>query len=246
MDEDIVSSHVKAWAAFIAAKELTNFCEDNDNDEFGTQQYPESFKLEGQVGAFAQKLTVTDKAMRQQGRLGIDFIYTDPRTNKEQRTKAFMPMAEAMMHEELHQGMEAQMWFGKKQTRPGVNGYWKKTGAGIRDILKEGHTEYYNGPLTENRLKDYLMSVLYSREDESNRAVVAMTGTLGSIMFHDMLAAEASSFLTVDTHFIRDFNAGMRGKHLSYGAQFRHYLLMVLLVVTLINSFNCWNVSEMR
>jgi hypothetical protein len=206
------------------------------NDEFGTQQYPESFKLEGQVGAFAQKLTVTDKAMRQSGRLGIEFIYPNPRTNKKERTKAFMPMAEAMMHEELHRGMEAQMWFGKKQTRPGTNGYWKKTGSGIREILKEGHTEYYNGPLTENRLKDYLMSVLFSREDEGNRAVVAMTGTLGSIMFHDMLAAEASSFLTVDTHFIRDYNAGLRGKHLSYGAQFRHYQGPEGIEVTLVKN----------
>jgi len=32
------------------------------NDEFGTQQVPSSFMLESQVGAFAQKFTVTDKA----------------------------------------------------------------------------------------------------------------------------------------------------------------------------------------
>lgn len=32
------------------------------NDEFGTQQYPNSFMLESQVSAFAQKFTVTDKA----------------------------------------------------------------------------------------------------------------------------------------------------------------------------------------
>jgi hypothetical protein len=189
------------------------------NEWFGTQQYPNSFMLESQVGAFAQKLTITDKALREQGRLGIDFM-VDGKV-----VKKFWPMAEAKMWDELYQSMEAQMWYGKKETvaGPGQNSYWQKTGPGIREQLKDGNTEYYNGPLTETRLKDYLMSIFFGKEDEQNRKVVAVTGTLGSILFHDMLAAEASSFLTLDTNFIDRVSNGTAGKHLAFGAQFTHY-----------------------
>lgn len=206
------------------------------NQWFGTQQYPSSFKLESQVGAFAQKLTVTDKLMRQEGRLGIKFIYTDPTTGAENVQSRFLPMAESKMHDELYKSMEAQMWYGQKETVAGPDGYWQKQGPGLRQQLKDGHTDYYNGPLTTERMKNYLMDIFFSREDEQDRAVVAMTGTLGSIMFHDALASEASSFLTLDTNFISDYNAGMRGRHLSFGAQFRHYQGPEGIEVTLVKN----------
>ena len=204
------------------------------NDEFGTQQYPNSFMLESQVGAFAQKFTVTDKAWRDEGKMTIDFIYTDPMTNKEQRVTRFLPMAEAKMHNELMMSMEAQMWYGKKQTKPGSERYWKKTGPGVREQLRDSWLEYYNGALTVNRVKDYLMDIFFSRVDEQDRKVVAMTGTLGSIMFHDMLASEASSFLTVDTLFTQKLSDNPR--HLSYGAQFTHYQGPEGIEVTLIKN----------
>lgn len=65
--------------------------------------------LESQVGAFAQKFTVTDKAWRDQGRLSVDFLYTDPRTGKEQKVTKFLQMAEAKMYDELYQSIEAQL-----------------------------------------------------------------------------------------------------------------------------------------
>ena len=191
------------------------------NEKFGTQQVPNRFELEGQVGAFAQKFTVTDKAMRDQGRLGVEFLYTNPRTGKEQKVSQFLPMFESKMHDALYMDMEVQYHFGRKQTKPGHGGYWKKTGAGLRQQLADSWIEYYNGALTVNRIKDYLLSIFFSREDEQNRKVVAMTGTLGSMIFHDMLASEASSFFTVDTHFIRERSSSPR--HLSFGAQFTHY-----------------------
>jgi len=77
------------------------------NDEFGTQQVPNSFQLESQVSAFAQKFTVTDKAWRDQGRLDVDFLYTDPRTGKEQKITKFLPMFEAKMHDELYMSKQS-------------------------------------------------------------------------------------------------------------------------------------------
>lgn len=195
------------------------------NDRFGSQQYPNSFKLESQVGAFAQKFTVTDKAWRDQGKLTIDFFYTDPMTGQEKTAKQFLPMAEAKMHDELYQSMEAQYWFGKKQTKTGPNGYWIKTGPGVREQLKDSWIEYYNGALTVTRIKDYLLDIFYSRLDEKDRKVVGVTGTLGSFMFHDLLAAEASSFLTVDTHFTTKRNdPSLAGRNeLMFGAQYTKY-----------------------
>jgi hypothetical protein len=191
------------------------------NERFGTQQYPNSFMLESQVGAFGQKVTVTDKALRDQGRIAVEFMYTNPRTNKEEKISKFLPMAEAKMHDELYMSMEAQMWFGKKSHKQGHKGYWIKTGPGLREQLRDGWVETYNSVLTTERLKNYLMSIFFSRVDEQNRKVVAMTGTLGALMFHDMLASESSSFLTVDTNWIQKLSENPR--HLSYGAQFTHY-----------------------
>jgi hypothetical protein len=204
------------------------------NERFGTQQYPNSFQLESQVGAFAQKFQVTDKAMRDQGRLAVDFMYTDPKTGKEAKITKFMPMAEAKMHDELYQSMEAQLTYGKKQTKEGHKKYWIKTGPGLREQLQDSWIEYFNGPLTVNRLKDYLLNIFFSREDEQNRKVVAMTGTLGSIMFHDMLASEANSFLTVDTNFTKMLSQNPR--HLSFGAQFTHYQGPEGIEVTLVKN----------
>lgn len=98
------------------------------NEKFGTQQVPASFMLESQVGAFAQKFTVTDKAMRDEGRLAVEFMVTDPKTGKESKVSRFLPMYEAKMHDELYMSMEVQYHLGRKQTRPGHAGYWKKTG----------------------------------------------------------------------------------------------------------------------
>jgi len=78
-----------------------------------------------------------------------------------------------------------------------------KTGPGLRQILRDGHIEYYSGNLTEQRLVDYLMDIFWSRVDEQNRKVTVMTGTGGSIMFHDMLAASSRAFLQVDTNCAR-------------------------------------------
>lgn len=204
------------------------------NEKFGTQQVPASFMLESQVSAFAQKFTVTDKAMRDQGRLAVEVLHTDPRTGKEQILRSFLPMYEAKMHDELYMSMEAQMTYGRKQTQPGHKGYWKKTGPGLREQLADSWIEYYNSTLTTDLLKEYLLDIFFSRVDEQDRKVTAMTGTLGSMMFHDMLASEASSFLTVDSHFIE--RKGSSPRHLSFGAQFTHYQGPEGIEVTLVKN----------
>lgn len=166
-------------------------------------------------------MTITDKAMRTDGRFEVKFGYTDPKTGKMSMVSRFLPVAEAIMHNELYTSMEAQAVYGVRQTRPGNDAYWKKTGPGVREILRDSWIEYINGPLTVTRLKDYLLNIFFSRVDEQNRNTVAVTGTLGSLQFHEMLAAEAASLFTLDTHFISEVQKNP--KQLAYGAQFTTY-----------------------
>jgi hypothetical protein len=192
------------------------------NDKFGTQQFPGALQLENQVGAFAQQLTVTDKAMREQGRLGFEFTVQNPKTGKDEVIRSFLPYAEALMHNELHESMQAQYMYGKKQTRPADDAYWTKTGAGFREQLSESWRDFYSGPLDITTIRDFLLDIFHSRVDETDRNVVMMTGALGQLLFHDAVASQASGFLTVDNNFIERRPDKAR-RLLSFGAQFTHY-----------------------
>lgn len=97
------------------------------------------------------------------------------------------------------------------------------TTPGIREQLKDSWVQYYNGPMTVNGLKDYLMDIFFTRKDETERNVVGTVGTLGSIMFHDALAAIANGFLTVDTNFIQKIPSNVETPHLAIGAQYTRY-----------------------
>lgn len=205
------------------------------NQWFGTQQVPNSFMLESQIGFFGQSIHVTDKALREEGRLAVEFLYTDS-NGTTKKADRFMPMYEAKMWDEFYKSMEVQLMYGKKSTSAGKDKYWVKTGPGMREQLRDSWIEYYNGPLTVSGLKDYLFDIFYSREDETNRKVVAMTGTLGSILWHDALAAIANGFLTVDTHFIDKVASPVETPHLAYGAQFTRYRGPEGIVVDLVKN----------
>lgn len=189
------------------------------NDEFGGQYYASSYLLESQVGFFGQEFTITDKALRQEGRIGIPLI--DGKGNKVER---FLPMAEMKMFDTFEMSKEIQLTYGKRSTKQGKNGYWRKTGPGLREQLKDGNVEYYSGDLTEARLRDFLLDIFFARNDRSNRKVRVMTGTMGSMMFHRLLANAASGFLTTDSHFIKSAGTGVTSNDLQFGAQFTRYV----------------------
>lgn len=186
------------------------------NSEFGTQQYPTAFKLESQLGAFAQKYTVTDKAWRQEGRLGMSFMYSD-QNGKSTVTNRFLPMAEAKMWNELYTSIEAQLVYGKKHTSTATSGYWKKTGPGLREYMKDSWLQYYNGPLSISQLKDFLLDIQVTRVSENQRVNTAITGTLGSQLFHDALVAVSNGYLTVDSNFINKTSSDTNTPHLAFG-----------------------------
>lgn len=128
--------------------------------------------------------------------------------------------------------MEGQMMYGRKgTTQSDTSKYWKKTGPGLREQLQDSWTKTYSGIPTADLFKDYLLDIYYSREDIDNRETVMMEGQLGSLFFHDALASQAASFLTVDSHFVKEYDRSRR--YLSYGAQFKHYTGQLNVVITL-------------
>ena len=194
------------------------------NQDFGTMQFGSSFELECQVGAFADEFTVTDKAFREDNRMiGLPVPYKDESTGRVKQSMKFIPVAQAKLEDQLYKDMEYQMWKGERTTSMDpTTGRMKKTGPGLRQQLRDGHIHYYNGALTESMLYDYLDAIFFSRVSQGNRKITAMTGSMGAIAFHNLLAQSASSFLTVDTNYISRVGKGAV-RHLSYGAQFVHY-----------------------
>jgi len=115
------------------------------------------------------------------------------------------------------------MVYGKKQTKDSTSGYWKKTMSGMQEQLEGSWREFYNGPLTTTRIRDFLMSIFFAREDFENRATTGMSGSLAALLLHDALASEASSFLTVDSHFTEQVGSLNGTPHLGFGAQYTRY-----------------------
>lgn len=67
-------------------------------------------------------------AMREQGRLGVDFLVTDA-SGRESKVSKFLPFYEARMWETFYKSMEVQMLLGKKSNSPDTSGYMIKTGS---------------------------------------------------------------------------------------------------------------------
>jgi len=200
---------------------------DEENNKYGTIQFNSIFELRSQTGNVAEKFEFTDKALR------IDKNSADSKArhwsvpfydSKGKYThNNFAPMAEADMMNQVYDDIEWGLVFGRKSTRNvGPSGYVKRTGSGYREQVEGSNQLTHNNNLTLARLDQWLNSIYRGRKDATpdKRRIVLVTGEMGAMMFHNMVASEASSFLTVDTHYIEK-KADVR--HLSYGAQFTHY-----------------------
>lgn len=175
--------------------------------------------------------------MREQGRLAVDFLVTD-NSGRESKVSKFLPFYEARMWETFYKSMEVQMLLGKKSNTPDTSGYLIKTGPGLREQVKDGWTEAYSTPLTVARLRDYLMSIFFARNDVQNRRIRVITGTLGALMFHEAISAVANGFLTVDSNWIQSAPSVGSTPGLAFGAQYVRYNAPQGIVVELtVNPF---------
>lgn len=195
------------------------------NDDGGGTQYDAPYKLESQLSFFAQRWTVTNKAWRDSGRLGIEFWYTSHKTGKQQLVRSFLPYSEAKNYDEFYMNQEVQHWLGEKSTSAGPRNYLKRTGPGVRAQLRNSWREFAPLQPTTKLFIDFALDIFFSRENEQNRSITFFTGQLGSLQWHDALAADARSFLTMTTDsdkFVRNAS-GYSNPSLSLGYQFREY-----------------------
>lgn len=199
---------------------------DEENSKYGTIQFNSIFELRSQTGNVAEMFKFTDKALRvdKNSSSSVAKHWSVPFYDSKGYTHSnFMPLAEAEMMNQVYDDIEWGLVFGRKSTRniaPG--GYVKRTGPGYREQAEYGHTLLHNNNLTLSRLDQWLNSIYRGRKDATpdKRRIVLVTGEMGAQMFHNMVASEASAFLTVDSHYI---TKETDVRHLAFGAQFTHY-----------------------
>ena len=199
---------------------------DEMNQDYGTMQFNSVFELRSITGNVAEKVQFTDKALRVDKNSGesketlsqwrVPFL-----DNKNKTYYNFMPMAEAEVWNNVYEDVEWALNYSRKSFGKSPQGYVTKTIPGLRQQIEFGHNMTHNGNLTLSRLDEWISAIYRGRKDATAaaRKLVLMTGEMGSLMFSQMVASEASSFLTVDNYFI----SGKDPRHLSFGAQFTHY-----------------------
>lgn len=206
------------------------------NYKFGTDQYGSQMELQCQVGAYAEKFSISDKVVRKElqakksgnkmkmeatGGYSFD-LYRDGKVIPK---GGFITEAELRLGDRIELDRDLAMEFGKASTRTDSHGFViKRTAPGFRQLVKDGHVFYHNGSLKVKDIEDFLMSIFLRTKDESQREIIFSTGSAGKALLHDIIADSASAFLTVDSNFIQKDKSGMRNTDLQYGAQFTRYI----------------------
>lgn len=208
-----------------------------NNRKFGTGQWGSAFQLQSQLGYYAEEFSVSDRVVREEiyrrkGGVSSEkdtpnmsgMVFSIKQNDKPVQGGAFLTFQEMDLRERLEMDREIMCVFGKLSTKlDQTENYIRRTGPGFRQLVLDGHEYYHNGSLTAQQLEDYLMAIFLTRKDEADRDTVIDTGTLGSRMLDQLLSAEASAFLTVDSHYIRQMGGGENWE-LEYGAQFKHFV----------------------
>lgn len=197
-----------------------------DNKDYGTMQFNSVFELASFTGAVSEKVQFTDKMLRDDKNSGgqkntLSHWRVPFHDNTGKTYHNFMPMAEAEVWNGIYEDVEWGLNFSRKAIGKSPQGYAKLAIAGLRQQQEYGNNMTHNGNLTLTALDSWINAIYRGRKDAtaSARKLVLMTGEMGALMFDQMVASEASSFLTIDSTFIQ----GKDPRHLSFGAQFTNY-----------------------
>ena len=215
---------------------------DEMNPEAGGDYFGSGMDLESQLGMYANEVTVTDKVIRRElqakkkGQSGngkkdlfSGYAFAVRKTIKGKEVTvprgAFLTTAETAVLERTEMDREMAMVFGHAFVSTAANGYSKRGGPGFRQLAKDGQELLHNGNLTAQSIEDYLHGIFLNRLSAASRDVVISTGEGGIRLFHQILADEANSFLTVDTKFIQAASSNpINAKNpLAYGAQYTEF-----------------------
>jgi hypothetical protein len=206
-----------------------------DNIDAGGFQFYSIFESEGQTQQHAIKVEVSDKAARRAKQAADRGNFSDDQYGKYLRMlwvkyedkvegkplPRFMAVLDAEAYNELYQNVEHTLMFGKQSnTMVSPEGHQILTASGLREQLESGWVLTHNGNLTLEEMEDWFDSVIKDKISEGEQKIVLSAGREFRKMFDRMIKADARSFVTVDTLFIRK---GEDFRHLDYGSYFAHY-----------------------
>lgn len=208
------------------------------NQDFGGFQFYSIFQSEGLVQQHAIKVELSDKAARKAK------SFADGNTNdadlgryansiKQMWTSigrpspeglpivGFMSVLDSEAFNELYRNVENTLQFGQESNiMYSPEGYQIFTASGLREQLRSGWTLQHNGNMTLAELEDWFDAILKDKISEGEQKIVLSAGREFRKMFDRMIKQDASTFLTLDTTFIRK---GEDFRHMDYGSYFAQY-----------------------
>lgn len=206
-----------------------------DNIDAGGFQFYSIFETEGQVQQHAIKVAVSDKAARRAKQAADRGNFSDDQFGKYLRMlwvkyedkvegkplARFMAVLDAEAFNELYQHCEHTLMFGKQSSSMvSPEGHQILTSSGLREQLESGWVLTHNGNITLEEMEDWFDSIIKDKISEGEQKIILSAGREFRKMFDRMVKADARSFVTVDTLFIRK---GEDFRHLDYGSYFAHY-----------------------
>lgn len=231
-----------------------------DNIDGGGFQFYSMFQSEGLVQQFSKQYSLSDKAARRlkqwtdSGRNPNTHLEDEVGT-KTKMTKAvwstlgydsatgepivkFMSLFEAELSNELYRSVDYAMQFGRgSQSMVSPEGHTIYTTSGLREQLESGHTLPYSGTLSMDELEAFFDYILKDRVALGEQKIVMSAGKRFRHMFDEMVKAESSQFLTLDSIFIREGADSIR--HLDFGSYFSMYRgLDIDIAVTQNNAYD--------
>jgi len=229
---------------------VSSMVANESNQDFGGFQFATIFESEGQLGQFAVKFELSDRAARKaknvadEGKYGdenlgqyvnqlrIPFMSQDEQGNPVRWTN-FMSMAEAEMHNRIYSDVEDALVLGRRSSHiESREGFTITTGSGLREQLESANVLQHNGNMTLSQLNDWFTAILKDKRNRGDAKIVLSCGIKFAEMFDAMVKADSSTFLTLDTHFIR---SGSDYHHMDYGAYFASYKGFIVDVSVMIN-----------
>jgi len=148
----------------------------------GSTQFTKKLELSNKLSKYAKRYEITDYAQSEV--LSMAIIDANGKAHKK-----WFPYAEAIYWKQWHRELERGFWYSRStDTVLDENGYPVTSGAGIHEQLEKSYREPYS-VLTGELLRDYLMSVFYSKTSPSTeqRRMKAYTGEYGMEIFSDAM-----------------------------------------------------------
>ena len=215
---------------------VSSLVADEDNQDGGGFNFYSVFENEGQIQQFACKFECSDKTAKrvyQAKKKGKDltddlrgydkmlWVKLGDGKVKGEPLAGFMSVMEAKMLDRLYSDCEWSLIFGKhSSTLQSPEGHRMLTTSGLRQQLESGWKLEHNGNLSLQQMEDWFDNILRDRISEGKQKIVLSAGREFRKMFDRMIKADARTFVTIDTLYIRK---GEDYRHLDYGSYFAHY-----------------------